>query len=165
MRLAKVVPLLTALAIAPFSTPGFTQDDYRLTVGAGVFDPLGSGTTGMIALTLEGEPIEAAWDIRPTLLGFTIEQSGYYVGMGGHREFEIDDDWRWGVATGLGYYHEGSEDNELGYDLEFFTRLSLSYQLTNKQLIRGEFGHISNAGLGDSNPGAETVTLSWVTPF
>lgn len=77
------------------------------------------------------------------------------------KEFNINQQWSWGFGTGFGVAHEADEDNDLGYDLEFFTRLTLAYQLKRHQQIRLKLGHLSNANLGDKNPGAETLTLGW----
>ncbi len=146
--------------------PSFaTADDYRLSLGTGVFGVLDSDTTGMVAAMLEGPMIQSIWGIRPTLLGFALERSSYYVGVGGHKEFALNADWRWGIASGFGYYHRGAKRHDLGYDLEFFSRISLSYWLSEKNALRAEFGHISNANLGKYNPGSETLTLSWVSRF
>ena len=42
---------------------------------------------------------------------------------------------------------------------------SLVYQLKNKNRIGLSFGHISNANLGDKNPGVEIISLSYQVPF
>ncbi|RRJ82637.1 acyloxyacyl hydrolase [Aestuariirhabdus litorea] len=164
MGFVRTASTLGALLLS-VPAPSASAEDYRLAVGAGVFDPLGSGTTGMLSVMLEGPAVQSIWSIRPALVGFALERSGYYLGIGGHKEFSLAQKWHWGVATGLGYYHQGAERNELGYDIEFYSRISISYQLSSRQAVRAEFGHISNADLGEENPGSETATLSWISHF
>ncbi len=67
-------------------------------------------------------------------------------------------------SIGLGYYDNGSGKN-LGNDLQFRTTLEFSYKLKNKNRIGLSIGHISNANLGDKNPGAEIISLSYQIPY
>ena len=64
----------------------------------------------------------------------------------------------------LGYYDDG-DGKKLGNNIEFRTTLEISYQLENKNRIGFSFGHISNANLGDRNPGVEILNISYQIPF
>ena len=63
-----------------------------------------------------------------------------------------------------GIYDDGS-GKKLGNDLQFRTSLEVSYELKNKNRIGISFSHISNANLGDKNPGVEILSFSYHTPF
>ena len=67
-------------------------------------------------------------------------------------------------SFGLGYYDDGS-GKKLGNDLQFRTTLEFSYELENKNRLGLSFGHISNANLGDKNPGVEILSLSYQVPY
>ena len=67
-------------------------------------------------------------------------------------------------SFGVGYYDEG-DGKKLGNNIEFRTTFEISYQLKNSNRIGLSFGHISNANLGDKNPGVEVLTLSYQLPF
>ena len=67
-------------------------------------------------------------------------------------------------SFGAGIYNDGS-GKKLGNDLQFRTLFELSYELTNKNRIGISFSHISNANLGDKNPGVEILSLSYHIPF
>tara|TARA_B100001057_G_scaffold71543_1_gene65791 strand:+ start:8471 stop:8998 length:528 start_codon:yes stop_codon:yes gene_type:complete len=67
-------------------------------------------------------------------------------------------------SIGFGYYDNGS-GKDLGNDLQFRTTLEFSYKLKNQNRIGLSIGHISNANLGDKNPGAEIISLSYQVPF
>ncbi|MCF8029524.1 MAG: acyloxyacyl hydrolase, partial [Desulfohalobiaceae bacterium] len=41
----------------------------------------------------------------------------------------------------------------------FRSALKLSYELENRSRIGVRFGHVSNAGLGETNPGSEFLSL------
>ena len=67
-------------------------------------------------------------------------------------------------SFGFGIYDAGA-GKKLGNKIEFRTTLEISYQLENKNRIGLSFGHISNAGLGDDNPGVEILSLSYQIPY
>jgi len=63
-------------------------------------------------------------------------------------------------SFGIGYYEDGN-GKKLGNEIEFRTTLELSYEIQNNNRIGVSFGHISNANLGDKNPGVEVISLSY----
>ena len=63
-------------------------------------------------------------------------------------------------SFGAGIYDDGS-GKKLGNDLQFRTSLEVSYELQNKNRIGISFSHISNANLGDKNPGVEVLSFSY----
>ncbi len=67
-------------------------------------------------------------------------------------------------SFGAGIYDDGS-GKKLGNDLQFRTSLELSYELNNKNRIGISFSHISNANLGDKNPGVEILSFSYHIPY
>ena len=67
-------------------------------------------------------------------------------------------------SFGVGYYSEGN-GKKLGNNIEFRTTLEISYELKNKNRLGISFGHISNANIGDKNPGVEILSLSYQVPF
>ena len=72
--------------------------------------------------------------------------------------------WNFTPSFGLGYYEDGN-GKKLGNILEFRTTLELSYQLKNDDRIGFSLGHISNANIGNKNPGVEIISLSYQKPF
>ena len=67
-------------------------------------------------------------------------------------------------SFGAGIYDDGS-GKKLGHDFQFRTSLELSYELNNKNRIGISFSHISNANLGDKNPGVEILSFSYHMPY
>jgi len=67
-------------------------------------------------------------------------------------------------SFGAGYYDDG-DGKKLGNKIEFRTTLEISYELKNKNRIAGSFGHISNANIGNKNPGVEIISFSYQIPF
>jgi lipid A 3-O-deacylase len=67
-------------------------------------------------------------------------------------------------SFGVGYYDDG-KGKKLGNDIEFRTTFEISYELKNSNRLGVSFGHISNANIGDKNPGVEILSLSYQIPF
>ena len=67
-------------------------------------------------------------------------------------------------SFGAGIYNDGS-GKKLGNDLQFRTSLEVSYELKSKNRIGVSFSHISNANLGDKNPGVEILSISYHIPY
>ena len=63
-------------------------------------------------------------------------------------------------SFGAGIYDDGS-GKKLGNDIQFRTSLEITYELKNKNRIGVSFSHISNANLGDKNPGVEILSFSY----
>tara|TARA_Y100000590_G_C15462200_1_gene916903 strand:- start:403 stop:933 length:531 start_codon:yes stop_codon:yes gene_type:complete len=67
-------------------------------------------------------------------------------------------------SFGVGYYEKG-DGKDLGHNLEFRTTLEISYEMKNKNRLGLSFGHISNANIGEKNPGVEIISLSYQIPY
>ena len=67
-------------------------------------------------------------------------------------------------SFGAGYYDDG-DGKKLGNNIEFRTTFEVSYQLLNDDRIGLSFGHISNANIGNKNPGVEIISFSYQKPF
>ena len=67
-------------------------------------------------------------------------------------------------SFGAGIYEDGS-GKKLGNDVQFRTTLEVSYELKNKNRFGISLSHISNANLGDKNPGVEILSFSYQIPY
>jgi lipid A 3-O-deacylase len=97
---------------------------------------------------------------RPQAGLFVTEDSGAYLYGGLGYPFAFNEQWSLTPSVSAGYYHEGA-GKDLGNDLEFYSQLRLEYRLAAGSRVGLGIGHISNASIGDRNPGAETLYLSY----
>ena len=67
-------------------------------------------------------------------------------------------------SFGVGYYDDGN-GKKLGNKIEFRTTFEISYEKQNKNRIGLFFSHISNANIGNKNPGANIIGLSYQIPY
>ena len=63
-----------------------------------------------------------------------------------------------------GYYARGSGYN-LGHAIEFRSQFELAYRFDDRSRLGVSFGHMSNAGIGDKNPGTESLMLNYSIPL
>ncbi len=63
-----------------------------------------------------------------------------------------------------GIYTEG-EGKDLGHPLEFKTELQLSLDLPKNSELGFSYNHISNASLGEKNPGANSYMFNFLKKF
>ncbi len=75
-----------------------------------------------------------------------------------------ENNWNFTPSFGIGYYDDGN-GKKLGNNIEFRTTFEVSYQLLNEDRIGLSFGHISNANIGNKNPGVEIISFSYQKPF
>ena len=102
-------------------------------------------------------------NVSPITGGFITGNSVAYVYSG--IEWNID-------MSGLtltpsfapGYYHKG-DGKDLGHALEFKSEVQLSYTGTDKSSFGVSYNHVSNASLGDKNPGANSYMFNFIKNF
>ena len=63
-----------------------------------------------------------------------------------------------------GLYHEG-DGKDLGHMLEFKSELQLSLELPRDSQFGFSYNHLSNASLGDKNPGANSYMFNLLKKF
>jgi lipid A 3-O-deacylase len=80
-------------------------------------------------------------------------------------------DTYWGkrVVTTLSFaphvYIGGDSDLDLGHTVEFRSQAEIAYRFDDRSRLGLAISHYSNASLGSSNPGTETLSLYYSIPF
>ena len=101
----------------------------------------------------------------------TTSESAYYILGGVYLEDNLGQlftgkksNFVFTPSFGAGYYDDGN-GKKLGNKIEFRTTLEISYEMQNKNRIGLSFSHISNANIGNKNPGVEIISLSYQIPY
>ena len=63
-----------------------------------------------------------------------------------------------------GLYSEGN-GKDLGHVIEFKTEIQVSLKLSSNSELGFSYNHISNASLGDKNPGANSYMFNYIKKF
>ncbi|WP_415910129.1 acyloxyacyl hydrolase [Oleiharenicola sp. Vm1] len=158
MRPIACLALGTLVATCGACAPREGDDEVVLSVGA--------------ARLLSGRPLAAGgleyrfgknWrGVHPYLAAHGVEDGAYYLGGGLLYRWELPRRWRLTLSSGPGYYDRQHSPRDLGSTLEFYSNVELARHLTGGCQIGLSFGHISNGGFGNENPGSETLRLVFV---
>ncbi|MBY4675421.1 acyloxyacyl hydrolase [Marinobacterium arenosum] len=156
IKRATIFATLLAAGFSPWLQAG------SLVLGGGAIADLDNDAKPLLQLAYEAEPQDAWWSVQPYGELLVSEHSTSYLGLGLQKAFPLSDHWDWGLGINAGYYHSNDHQLDLGYDVEFRSRLFVDYRLDQQQRVRLEIGHISNAELGDDNPGTEVLLIDWI---
>ena len=63
-----------------------------------------------------------------------------------------------------GFYSEG-DGKDLGHVIEFKTELQIAFEISKNTEIGFSYNHISNASLGDKNPGANSYMFNFIKKY
>ena len=100
----------------------------------------------------------------PITGGFVTENSAAYVYTGVDWNYAISDKLKFTPSFAPGIYHQG-DGKDLGHALEFKTEVQASYLVSESTSLGMSYNHISNASLGDKNPGANSYMFNLLKNF
>ena len=101
--------------------------------------------------------------LSPITGGFLTEKNAFYLYTGAQAEYDL------GLITitpsfAPGYYNFG-DGKDLGSALEFKSEVQVSLNLSDSTEFGMSYNHISNASLGDKNPGANSYMFNLLKQF
>ena len=102
-------------------------------------------------------------NVSPVSGGFITENSAAYIYSGIEWNIEMGD-FEFTPSFAPGLYHKG-DGKDLGHVLEFKTEVQLSYGLSKNASFGMSYNHVSNASLGDKNPGANSYMFNFLKTF
>jgi lipid A 3-O-deacylase len=100
----------------------------------------------------------------PITGGFVTENSAAYVYTGVEWNYAMSEKLKFTPSFTPGIYYEG-DGKDLGHALEFKTEVQLSYSISKSTNLGMSYNHISNASLGDKNPGANSYMFNLLKNF
>ena len=100
----------------------------------------------------------------PVTGGFVTENSAAYIYTGVEWNYAISEKLKFTPSFAPGIYHQG-DGKDLGHALEFKTEVQASYSFSESTSLGMSYNHISNASLGDKNPGANSYMFNLLKNF
>ena len=171
IKLIKIFKILTILIL--FSTPIKSEennnvfDEHEWNFYSGMFDFSDDGAKStLIGIQHQNENLT-----RNSFLGtispvtgcmFTADNASYvYTGV--QAQYSIG---KVNIVPSFapGLYGEGN-GKDLGHIIEFKSELQLSFDLFSNSELGFSYNHISNASLGDKNPGANSYMFNFLKRF
>ena len=102
-------------------------------------------------------------NVSPITGGFVTENSAAYIYTGIEWNVEMGS-LTFTPSFAPGLYHEG-DGKDLGHILEFKSEVQLTYAVSENTNIGFSYNHVSNASLGDKNPGANSYMFNFLKTF
>ncbi|EGL53694.1 hypothetical protein MAMP_01555 [Methylophaga aminisulfidivorans MP] len=138
----------------------FAEQESQMSLSVGAFEVFDDNTAAEIGVEYRFSPQASAFNLIPTL-GATLTSDGGYWGYAGVRyDIYLNNNWILTPNFAIAAYEQGG-GVDLGYDIEFRTGAELAYQFSDKSRLGLGLYHLSNANIGENNPGAESLILSY----
>jgi hypothetical protein len=154
--------LATAASLgAPARADG--GDPSYLVFGAGYFD-INLRDDEAVDFRLEYRHGEKFWIFKPWAGIEATSDGAFYGAVGVLIDIDIGERVVLTPSFGAGYYEAGN-GKDLGHEIEFRSQIELWYRLDNRARLGLAFSHISNASLGDDNPGVEILNVYYALPL
>ena len=102
-------------------------------------------------------------NLSPITGGFLTENSAAYLYTGVEWNMDMGP-MVFTPSFAPGLYHEG-DGKDLGHILEFKSEVQLSYESSELTNFGVSYNHVSNASLGDKNPGANSYMFNFLKKF
>ncbi len=152
--------LLLSLTVNPVKAK---DDPAFLALSMGLFDIVKNDDTAAEFRFEYLSEFRILW-FKP-FLGTTINvDGGKFIYAGVYSDFYFGRRIVVSPSIAPAYYNKGGS-KDLGYDLQFRSQLDIAYRLDDRSRIGLSFNHFSNAGLGDTNKGSESLAITYSLPL
>ena len=157
-----IAGILGAAVLLAAGTARAAEDWSYLALGIGQYDVFQNDDTA-VDFSVEYRA-RKFWILRPKL-GAEFTTDGAVYGYGGlHFDIPLGTKFLFSFGSAVGYYEEG-DGKDLGSEIEFKSVVELLYQFSNGPRVGLQLSHLSNAGIGDKNPGTEVLSLIYAFPL
>ena len=141
------------------------QSEYN--IYSGMFDFSDDGKrSALIGLQHQNENLNRntfLGNLSPVTGALITEDNAAYVYTGVQAQYKIGS-LNFTPSFTPGLYHEG-DGKDLGHVIEFKSELQFSLDLSGNSQLGFSYNHISNASLGDKNPGANSYMFNFFKNF
>ena len=143
------------------------NDPTKLNFFTGMFDfsddKKRSTTFGVQHLNEELNRDTILGNLSPITGAMITADSASYLYTGVQANYKIGN-LNFNPSFAPGYYKQG-DGKDLGHALEFKSEIQLSMELPKNSSLGLSYNHLSNASLGDKNPGANSYMFNFLQKF
>lgn len=160
-RLNRIALIVTIVALSYVNS--FTQDRNYIAISSAVFDILQQADPSFESrvefrfgkVNLGGHPFSG---LMVNSEGATHIYSGLYY------DIPLTDFLYLTPSFAPGLYVK-NKSKDLKFALEFQSQIEISFKFANGARVGISFNHMSNATLGEENPGVESLALTYIIPL
>ena len=162
--------LITLFVLCSANIVSVAEENFKeteLNIFTGMFDfSDDKQASGILGLQHQNEELyrkSFLGNLSPITGGFLTEKNAFYLYSGVQAEYDL------GFLTitpsfAPGYYNYG-DGKDLGYPLEFKSEIQMTFNLSDSTNLGMSYNHISNASLGNKNPGANSYMFNFLKQF
>lgn len=154
---------IAAVAGATVPAPAWAEDPDFITGSVGWFDMNRKQNTST-SFNVEYRSDYKLWIFHPMVGAMVNTDSGKYGYAGLNVDVFLGRRLVLSGNTAFGAYDKG-DSKDLGHWIEFRSGMELAYRFDNRARLGVGFHHISNANIGDKNPGTEILSLIFSYPL
>lgn len=165
MKYSLYILSLSTILTAPLAHAADTDKPSFLGLSIGYYDVLDDQDGADFRIDYRPQSVVLLDQLKPFLGVEATSQGSLWAGGGLIYDWNFAPNWYISPSIGAGLYTDGGSDIDLDYPVQFRSQLEISYEFEDTSRIGLYFSHMSNAGLGDTNPGTETLGLSWIIPL
>ena len=159
--------ILSCLGTSIADESKIEDDNVKLNVFTGVFDyshdKQRAGIVGFQHQNTNLNRNSFLGNLSPITGGMISENNSTYLYTGVQAQYKIGN-INFTPSFSPGYYNEG-DGKDLGNSLEFKSELQFSLDLPRDTQFGFSYNHLSNGGLGDKNPGANSYMFNFFKSF
>ena len=155
---------LAALGWTGLPGPAQADDPAFLSFGAGYFDFNRQKDPGA-EFRVEYRSAYKLWQLKPFVAAAGATTGHGFIGAGVLMDIYFGRRLVLTPSFAPHVYFGGNNKLDLDYPLEFRSQLEMAYRFDDRSRLGLAISHYSNAGLGDGNPGTETVSVYYSIPF
>lgn len=164
MKGLAVAAMVAGLAVAVVPQPALADDPDFLTFSAGWFDFNRQKDQGG-EFRLEYRSDYKLWIFKPFVALSGASNGMSFVGAGILTDFFFGRRIVVTPSFAPTWWRGATDDLDLGHAVEFRSQLEIAYRFDDRSRLGLSISHYSNAGIGDDNPGTESIMLNYSVPF
>ena len=153
-----------SILVALWFSPVNADDPDFLTLSAGWFDINRQKDQGA-EFSLEYRSDRKFGWLKPLVHVAGVSNGMTFVGAGVLIDVYFGRRWLVTPSFTPTWWRGKTSDLDLGHGLEFRSRLEVAYRFNDRSRLGVSFSHSSNASLGDTNPGTESLMVNYSLPF
>ena len=93
------------------------------------------------------------------------EEYAIYLSSGLQKTIALSKNVSLVPSFSLGLYESFDQGKDMGFPIEFKSELELNLHLSRDSMLGVTFHHISNADIGDKNPGSDSILINFKRNF
>jgi len=93
------------------------------------------------------------------------EEQAIYLSTGLQKSLNLSKNLFLVPSFSVGFYQEFDAGKDMGFPIEFKSEIELNRSFSNGSLFGLTYNHISNADIGDTNPGSDSILINFKTNF